>query len=212
MNLRKLIIVGAGGFGREVHAWATQHPGNGTLWEIAGFLDDRDANGTSGPPLPAGILGPVAGHVVASDALYLCGLGSPEHKRRVLPEMVEKGAEFLTLIHPTCVIGRAVSLGTGVVLCPQVVLTSDIVIGDFVMFNTHATAGHDVRVGACSTISSFCDLTGGVVLGEDVFLASRVSIVPGKKVGNGAYVGAGSVVLQNVREGQRVFGMPARPL
>ncbi len=211
MALRKIYIVGAGGFGREVFAWARQHPACGQAWELGGFLDDA-ADRLDGKDFPARILGPLSGHRVEPDAYYLCGMGQPENKRRLLPDLVNQGARFLTLVHPSCVLGPQVKLGTGVVLCPQVVLTANVEIGDFSMLNTHVTAGHDVRVGRDCTISSFCDLTGGVIVGDGVFLASRVTVVPGKTVGDGAYVGAGSVVLQNVRPGQRVFGVPARPL
>ncbi|NBX34537.1 hypothetical protein EBR16_04155 [bacterium] len=41
--MKKLLIVGAGGFGREMHAWALQHPDHGRDWIFAGFLDDNPA-------------------------------------------------------------------------------------------------------------------------------------------------------------------------
>jgi sugar O-acyltransferase (sialic acid O-acetyltransferase NeuD family) len=211
MSLPKVYIVGAGGFGREVFTWASHHPDCGKKWEITGFLDDN-AEALSGMDSPGKVVGPITLHSVEPQALYLCGLGQPEQKIKICTTLKKSGACFLTLVHPTCTVGQSVFLGEGVVLCPNVVLTCDITLGDFVMFNTHATAGHDVKVGAYSSVSSFCDLTGGVELGESVFLASRVTVVPGRKIGNGAYVGAGSVVIQNVSPGQRVFGVPARPL
>lgn len=211
MVLPKVYVVGAGGFGREVFGWAQQHPACGQAWDLAGFLDDA-TDQLTGKNFPGEVLGCLSGHSVEQDAYYLCGLGQPDNKQRLLPDLVRQGARFLTLVHPSCVLGPQVKLGIGVVLCPQVVLTANIEIGDFSMLNTHVTAGHDVRVGQGCTISSFCDLTGGVTVGDGVFLASRVTVVPGRTVGDGAYVGVGSVVLQNVRPRQRVFGVPARPL
>ena len=39
--MKKLYIVGAGGFGREVYAWVKQHPEFNKSWTLEGFLDDN---------------------------------------------------------------------------------------------------------------------------------------------------------------------------
>ena len=39
--MQRLIIVGAGGLGREVFSWASHHPDCGQVWNIAGFIDDN---------------------------------------------------------------------------------------------------------------------------------------------------------------------------
>jgi acetyltransferase-like isoleucine patch superfamily enzyme len=43
-----------------------------------------------------------------------------------------------------------------------------------------------------------------------VYVACGVSIAPSKKIGDGAYVGIGSVVISNVKAGTKVFGNPAK--
>ena len=43
-----------------------------------------------------------------------------------------------------------------------------------------------------------------------VFIGSGARVIPGKRVGDGANVGAGSVVIRSVDPGDRVFGNPAR--
>lgn len=208
--MKKLFIIGAGGFGRELHGWARQHPDCGTRWELAGFLDDNTealrAFGDFAPVIP------LRGHRASADALYLNGLALPEVKRALLPPLLAAGAEFLTFVHPTAKVGERVSFGRGVVLCPGAIVTADVSLGDFVVLNLRATVGHDAVVGAWTTASAHCDITGFVQVGEGVFLGSRASVIPGRHVGAGAKVGAGAVVFANVPPGVTVIGNPARPL
>lgn len=208
--MKKLFIIGAGGFGREVHAWARQHPDRGVSWELAGFLDDNPmALRDSGDFAP---VSPLAGHRPTADHLYLNGLALPELKRKFLPVLLAAGAEFLTFIHPTAKVGERVTLGRGVVLCPGAIVTADASLGDFVVLNLRATVGHDAVVGAYVTASAHCDITGYVEIGEGVFMGSRASVIPGRKVGAGARIGAGAVVFTHVPPGITVVGNPARPL
>lgn len=61
-----------------------------------------------------------------------------------------------------------------------------------------------------ASITGHCDLTASVQVGTEVFLGSRVSIIPHVKIGDKAYIGAGSVVLRDVAAGIKVVGAPAR--
>jgi sugar O-acyltransferase (sialic acid O-acetyltransferase NeuD family) len=128
----------------------------------------------------------------------------------VVEKLLAKGAQFFTLIHPTAIVGENVKIGRGVLICPYSVLTVDLTVGDFVTINLLCTIGHDAEIGDFSTLSCHCDVTGGVVLEAEVFMGSRSSILPKVRVGRGAVVGAGSVVLRKVAPGSVVFGVPAK--
>jgi len=211
LNMKKLIIVGAGGFGREVYAWAKGHPDSGSAWEIAGFLDD-DAAVLDAYDYPVRVIGSVETYQPNADEVFVCAIGAPMIKEKVCQALLARSAAFITLLHPSVILGENVQLGMGVVLCPRVTLTSDISVGDFAAINCHSSAGHDVVIGDWATISGHCDLTGNTRYGVGAFLATGVRIVPGKCVGDFAYVGAGSVVIRSVKDGQKVVGNPARPL
>lgn len=207
--LPQLYIVGAGGFGRELYCWLKDLPAWGREWEFVGFLDDN-LSALDGFDYDAKVVARVSDFTPKPNQLFACGIGNVAVKRRVCATLFERGAHFITVLHPTAVVGANVVLGAGAVVCPGVTLSCDIEVGDMVMINLHSTVGHDASIGSWSTLSAHCDLTGGVRVGEGVFLGSGARVLPGKTVGDRAVVGAGSVVIRDVRAGDSVFGNPAR--
>jgi sugar O-acyltransferase (sialic acid O-acetyltransferase NeuD family) len=210
--MRRLIIIGAGGFGREVLEWARECAAYGKEWEIGGFLDDRPDALQNTPAVDLPILGNTHDYEPRPEDCFLCAMGTPALRARMRKRFEAKGAVFTRLIHESCVVGRRVDLGPGVILCPRVVLTCDIVIGANTALNVASAVGHDAVIGEDCQISSFCDITGYVAIGNRVLLGSRASIIPSKRVGDEAIVGAGSVVVSDVPGAVTVFGNPARIL
>ncbi len=206
--MKRVLILGAGGFGREMYYWLLQHPDCGRTWEVGGFLDDRK-EALAGFGLPVGVVSAVKDYSPNDGDLLVCGIGHPKIKRPLCEDLRGRGARFLTFVHPSVVLGGKVELGEGVVLCPGVVVTSFIRLGDFVMVNCCSSVGHDVSIGAYSTLSAHCDVTGHCSVGESVFMGSGASVIPGVSVGDGAVIGAGSVVIRPVKAGITVFGNPA---
>ena len=81
-------------------------------------------------------------------------------------------------------------------------------IGNFVTLLSSGI-GHDAEIGDFCTISSYCDITGGVKLGKRVFIGSHSTVVPKRKIDDDVYIAAGSVVFANLKAGVRVMGNPA---
>lgn len=211
MKNKRLIIVGAGGFGRECLVWARAIPESERDWEVVGFIDNnlealRNFN------CEVGILGTIDDYVPQPNEVLLLAIGTVGIKLKLAKILAERGASFLTLIHPSAIIGDRIRLGTGCVICPNVVISTDVTIGNFVSLNIACTIGHDVVIGDGATLSSHVDLTGGVSLQKGVFVGSRASILPKVKVGEFAVVGAASVVTKTVKNDTTVFGVPAKEI
>ncbi len=209
MTTTRLVIAGAGGFGRELLCWAHDCQQNGSSFADITFIDDaveqlpeyglwRTASFEDYSPLP-------------SDRVVL-GVGKPATKRKMAESLKQRGAQFADLIHPTAVLGKTSTRGVGIIMCPFTMNTADTIAGDFVTILSFSGMGHDSRVGNFSTIASHVDVMGAAVIGDEVFIGSGARVLPSVKIGNGAMIGTGSVVMRNVKEGQTVFTAPSRIL
>ena len=209
--MKQLVIIGAGGFGREVLDWARQSEAHGRDWLVKGFLDDNPQaldRFSVGVPL----LGSVAAYRPEADEVFVCAMGNVAAKRRCVEAIRGRGGEFVRVVHRTAVVSGAAVLGAGAILCPGSIVTANARLGDFVAVNLNSIVAHDAVVGDWSQLHCHVDITGGVVLGEGVLVGSHASVLPGVRVGDGAIVGAGAVVMRDVPAGATVYGSPARLL
>lgn len=211
MLLQQLVIIGAGGFGRETLSWARQSTGFETEWTIKGFIDDN-LDALAGKNTPARVIGRLDDYAPAPGDVFICAIGQPPMRRKAQELITARGGEFINVIHRTTVMADNVTLARGVLLCPYTVVTANATIGDGVAVNLHSSVDHDAVIGRWCQINCYCDLTGGVVLEDEVFLGSHASVLPGVHVGARAVIGAGAIVNRDVSPGVTVVGVPARPL
>ncbi len=211
MMTKRLILVGCGAFARELINWVEDLADLGKSISVSGFLDDNP-NALHGFPYSVPSLGTISSFTPQPGDQLLMAIGDPKAKKSLFVELKNKGATFATLIHPSAVIARSARLGEGVVLCPQAIVSADAVVGDLCAINCNASLGHDVQLGNFSTLSTHVDLTGWVQVEECVFFGSGASVLPKVKIGTGARIGAGAVVIRSVPADAVVYAPPAKRL
>lgn len=206
--MKDIIIVGAGGCGREVANWIEDINKESETWNIVGFIDDN-RSALEGVASRYEVIDYISGHEPRENTYYAMGIANPPVKKKVAEMLESKGGEFVSIIHPTTRIYSEFPLGKGLITYPNAKISTGCRIGDFV--NLQSTIiGHDVLIEDYVTVSSSCGVTGGVKLREGSFLADHAAIALGVEVGKNAYVGIGSIVIRDVKEKTRVFGNPAR--
>lgn len=204
-SVRRILIVGAGGFGREVLLWARDTwPTVAT--RITGFLA-ADAAGRPGP-LP--IVGdPATFEPQPGDGLLLA-IGIPGIRRSVAEGLLMRGAEFLTLIHPTAIVASTASLGPGSIICPCAIVSDAASVGRCGLLNYHASVAHDSAMGNFAVLSPYAALAGGATVADDVFLGMHATVGPGVAIGPRSKVAANSCALNDVPGDSLVHGVPGR--
>ena len=209
--MKRVLIIGAGGFGREVLNWVLDVPQQHRDWEVGGFLDANSAV-LDTYDCHFSILADPLDYVPKPDDRFICAIAHPSTKLRVCRYLKERGAQFITFIHRTAIVGHRCAIGSGCILCPGAIVTSDVELGEFVMMNLQSTIGHDAIVADGCTLSPHSAVNGFASLGEGVFLGSHAIVLPGAEIGDYAIVGAGSVVLKKVKAGATVMGVPAKQI
>lgn len=206
--MRRLVIVGAGGFGRELHSWIGTSP----RWRAANAVDSIVYVDDVTPPVQvaAPIIGTLDGYIPEASDVFLCAIGEPSSRSRITAELISRGGQPINFIHDRALIGESVELGSGVVICPDAILSNHVNVGDNVQINTGCAIGHDVRIGAGCTLSGSVNLTGNVTIGDGVFFGTAATVLPGLRVGQNSVIGAGSMVMKDVPNDVTVFGNPSR--
>lgn len=211
MGEGRTIIVGAGGFGRELIAWAGDCHQAGSIPPVAGLIDDK-IEALAKFSYPVGVLGTIDEFVPLPNDLLLMAIGTPAIKRRIAVALAARGGVFGTMIHPSAIVARSAKIAEGAILCPLSLVSADATIGRCCTINVLSSVGHDASLGDYSTLSAHVDLTGAVTVAPMVLFGTGARILPGVHIGEGATIGAGSTVYRTVSDGHTVFTNPPKTL
>lgn len=206
--MKNLVIIGAGGFAREVYDLANYCYGEDLEFTIKGFLSDGISNieNMGYPP----VLGKVAEYKVDKNDVFFCGIGSVIDRKKCVELILSKGGTFINLIHPNVVISPSVKLGIGVGIKAYCVLASDAEVGDHSFLQSSVIMGHDVEVGQYCQINSFSFFAGLSKVKDQVFVGAHSKFIQNAIAEELSTVGIGSLVLRKVKKGSTVFGSPAK--
>ena len=85
-------------------------------------------------------------------------------------------------------------------------------IGERSWLLKHTHVGHDAQIGEDCELAPGTVVGGHAILEDKVRCGINVSVLPFKRIGRGARVGAGAVVTKDVPPGETWAGNPARRL
>jgi sugar O-acyltransferase (sialic acid O-acetyltransferase NeuD family) len=204
--MNDVVIVGAGGLGREVSEWIEDINEVAPRYRLVGFVDDDPAKaGAHFHDLP--VLGNVEWlreHPISA----VIAVGNPAAKRKVIERLSPLRSP--SIIHPNAIVGRFVEIGEGAIICPGAIVTTDVRLGRFVALNFDLTVGHDATIGDFCTLAPGVHVSGYARIGEGCELGAGVVVMPSIEVGAWSVLGAGAVATTNIPSSSTAVGVPAR--
>ncbi len=211
--MKKLIIIGASGFGREV-AWLVERINSKEpTWDLIGFIDDNDeiqGNSINGYK----VLGKTDNVNDYPDAYFVCAVGASKTREKIINKVksINSNILFATLIDPSVEKSELVQIGEGTIICAHTIITVNISIGNHVIINLDCTVGHDAILKDFVTLYPSVNVSGITHIGHGVELGTGMQIIQGKKVGDHTIIGAGAVVVKDIPENCTAVGSPAKPI
>lgn len=211
--MKDIVIVGAGGFGREVKFIIDRINSIKKTYNLLGFYDDNSdlPDVINGVPF----LGDLESLISAKNPMsVVLGLGDPTIKNKVVTRlMASDSLSFPNIIDPNAVIGGdAINIGKGNVICSGVIMTCNIDIKDFVTLNLSCTVGHDTVINDFSSFMPSVNISGEVVIEKGVYVGTGAKIINLLSIGEHTIVGAGAVVAKSLPANCTAVGIPAKPI
>ncbi len=212
--LPKLVIIGAGGFAREV-AWLVEDINKDKKqWDLIGFIDENEANHgkvLNGYPVLGGF--DFLTNKSINEQLYaVCAVGNSSARLKLTKKAIHCGLKFTNVIHPSVKISEHVKMGTGNIICAHSIISVNVFIGDHVSINPRCGIGHDVVIEDFSTLYWDINLSGNVRVNTGCEIGTKATLIPGITVGEWSIIGAGAVVVRDIPPHCTAVGVPAKPI
>jgi sugar O-acyltransferase (sialic acid O-acetyltransferase NeuD family) len=207
--MKQVVIIGAGGFGRETldifDAWNSIQRD----YEVLGFVVQPEYG------VPGQIINdiPILGdfgwlETYSKDVWVTCAVGASHHRRRLVEQVSRLGCRFCNIVHPSVIKTRWTTLAEDIIIAAGCILTNQIRIGNHVHINLGCTIGHDVVIEDFVTLAPGVHVSGNVTLREGCYVGTGANIIEKKNVGEWSIIGAGSVIVEDVPSNSTVVGVP----
>jgi sugar O-acyltransferase (sialic acid O-acetyltransferase NeuD family) len=211
--MKDIVIIGAGGFGREVAELIEEINSDKKTWNLLGFIDETVEkqrmvinNNT--------VLGSFDWFENKSrhNLWTVCALGNPRDKYNLINKVSAYYVNFANLIHPDAKINKYSELGYGSIICCNSFVSVNTKIGNHVSINPGCGIGHDTIIEDYSSLYWNVTLSGNVCIHEGCEIGSKAIVIPKRTLGKWCVIGAGAVVIKDIPDNCTAVGVPARPI
>ena len=198
--MNRLIIVGAGGHGKVIADNALK---NG--YTNICFVDDDAIGECMGFPIIG--LSKDLKNLDDGNTDFVIGIGNNTIRKMIAEKY---NVNWVTIVHPSAQIAINVSIGKGTVVMAGAVVNVCSSIGEHCIINTCAVVEHDNVIENYVHISPNSALGGTVCIGECTHIGIGATVINNIDVCGDCIVGAGAVVIKDIKNTGIYVGVPAR--
>ncbi len=206
--MKNIYIVGAGDFGREMESALEMQQGWKKNFLIAGYLDDN-AQSLVGYQSDYKIIGSPLHFKFRENDFALLAISNLAARTKI-SENLRGSVKFFTFIDDTVVVNKYVRIGEGSIICSKCFIGTNSTIDSFVIVNIGSIIGHDSHIGSYTNLMANVDLGGNSEVGKNVFIGTKATVIPRRKISDNVIIGAGSVVVRDLKYEGTYFGNPVK--
>lgn len=140
-------------------------------------------------------------------ALSIVSIGENATRKRVV---LQAKHAFTNAIHSSAILSQHCKVGTGNMILHGAIIQALASIGNHTIINTGAQVDHHCVIEDFVHLAPGVILCGNVHVGEGTLVGAGTTIIPGKKIGKWATIGAGAVVINDIPDYAVAVGNPAR--
>lgn len=206
MNMKKVIILGAGGAGSELTNYIEDHNskiGPNEKIKILGYLDDSKKNWIK-YNYSAPYLGKINSYIPGKGEEVLIAVMDITFRKKVIEIMLRKNAKIGSFIHDSVIKPVNMNIGVGNIVFPFSILEKNAIIGNYNFLTTYCFISHDCVVGD-NNFFSVAGIAGSVKVGDNNYFGIRSTVIPGIEIGNNNIIQAGMVVNKNIKNDTTIF-------
>jgi len=210
--MKKIAILGAGGFGREVKTIIDAINKVNPTYNFIGFFDDGIEKGVLINNYD--ILGGIneINQYNENLSIVIC-IADPKIKKKIISKISNSFIDFPSIIHPKASItDEFVTIGKGCIICEGTIITCNIEVKDFVILNLMCTVGHDTVIEDYCSFMPSVNISGEVKIEQGVYVGTGAKIINLLDIGENTIVGAGAVVSKSLPANCTAVGIPAKPI
>ena len=207
---------GAGGFGREtmplMRDWVSRVASSDS--EAVFVVDDdyiekKVINGYR-------VISATAFLAERQERYFNIAIAESSVRETIAIRAIKAGAKPLSFYAPTVRLVDQNEIGEGAILCDHVVITANAKIGKFFHANLYSYVAHDCVIGDYVTFAPRVSCNGGVIVEDYAYIGTGAVLRNGTaekpiRIGKGAVIGMGAVVVESVPPHTTVIGNPAKP-
>lgn len=211
-EIKPIVIVGAGGMGRDTQWLIERINEEDQLYKILGYIDDGIEKDTiiDGYKVLGGMK--ILEDYDQDEKLAVAfAIGNAKIREKlVLKCLKNPKLWYPNLIDPSVISSERVQLGQGNIICTSVIMTTNIRIGNFNLICNRSIVGHDDEIGDYNTIYPGVLLSGDVHLTTETEIGTGSQIIQGTRITDQVIAGAGSTIIRDIETPGTYVGTPVR--
>lgn len=211
----KIIIIGGKGSAVVIaeQIYDTQKK-RGTV-EFMGFAFDDETFGTeiNGFPVLCRTNEAYAKYGRDKDVKFIFALYRPDliKERIALRDSYGIPKErYATFVHHSAYVAKSAVMGHGCIILANVVINSNVKMGDFNTVQSNTLIGHDTMVGSSNFFAAHSAIGSNSMIGDANFFGLHTSVNNYIRIGDYVFVGMASNVIKGIESGRMVYGNPAK--